>query len=217
MIKRVIKLITTYKYLVALLSVFNFLLTPVYISIFNSYAAEVVVINYTLVILSSSLIAANSKTKIRSYLLGLITLTFIWLEFSQPNSKLIEIIRLVSSFLMFSYFCYLLLSQLKSMGGISLQFIIGPILGFVYLGVIGGILSESLYLMNPKSFDFKSAISGYVFYYFSFISITTVGYGDITPATPPAQAITLLMNIIGQFYLAIVIAVFVGKYNNVKS
>jgi len=217
MIKRIIELISTYKYLVALLSVFNFLLTPVHISFLNLFAAGVVVINYSLVILASSLIAENSKTKIRSYVLGLIALVFIWLEFSQPDNKSIEILRLVSSFLMFSYFCYLLLSQLKNMGGISLQFIIGPILGFVYLGVIGGILYESLYLINPSSFDLKDGFSGYVFYYFSFISITTVGYGDVTPATPPAQAITLLMNIIGQFYLAIVIAVFVGKYNNVKS
>jgi len=217
MIKRIIELISTYKYLVALLSIFNFLLTPVHISLLNFFAAGVVVINYSLVILASSLIAENSKTKIRSYILGMIALVFIWLEFSQPDNKSIEILRLVSSFLMFSYFCYLLLKQLKNMGGISLQFIIGPILGFVYLGVIGGILSESLYLMNPSSFDLKGDFSGYVFYYFSFISVTTVGYGDVTPATAPAQAITLLMNIIGQFYLAIVIAVFVGKYNNVKS
>jgi len=99
------------------------------------------------------------------------------------------------------------------MGGISLQFIIGPI----YMGVIGGILFEILHLINPSSFHLKDIVSGYIFYYFSFISITTVGYGDVTPATPPAQAITLILNIIGQFYLAIVIAVFVGKYNNVKS
>lgn len=52
---------------------------------------------------------------------------------------------------------------------------------------------------------------------FSFISITTVGYGDITPMTPPAQSLTMVLNIIGQFYLAIVIAVFVGKYINEKS
>jgi len=62
-----------------------------------------------------------------------------------------------------------------------------------------------------------SSYSGYIFYYFSFISVTTVGYGDVTPITSQAQSITLTMNIIGQFYLAIVIAVFVGKYINVKS
>ena len=47
--------------------------------------------------------------------------------------------------------------------------------------------------------------------------MTSVGYGDITPITAPAQSLTLVMNIIGQFYLVIVIGVFVGKYINVKS
>ncbi len=213
--RRLIELVTKYKYLVALLSVFNFLLTPVHVSIVESFAAEIVVINYSLVILASSLIAASIKTKLRSYVLGAMALVFIWLEFSNPENHLIESLRLTSSFLLFSYFFYLLVNQLKEMGQINLQFIIGPILGFVYLGVIGGILFETLYLINSSSFHLQSTtITGYIFYYFSFISITTVGYGDVAPATPPAQAITLILNIIGQFYLAIVIAVFVGKYIN---
>ena len=92
-----------------------------------------------------------------------------------------------------------------------------PILGFLYLGIIGGILFEVMHFFDSHSFKLVHGFSGFSFYYFSFISITTVGYGDITPLTSPAQSLTLVMNIIGQFYLAIVIAVFVGKYINVKS
>ena len=85
------------------------------------------------------------------------------------------------------------------------------------MGIIGGILFESIHLMDPKSFKLIAGFSGYSFYYFSFISITTVGYGDITPLTALAQSLTLVLNVIGQFYLTIIIAVFVGKYINVKS
>ena len=92
-----------------------------------------------------------------------------------------------------------------------------PILGFLYLGIIGGILFEVMHFFDSHSFKLAHGFSGFSFYYFSFISITTVGYGDITPLTSPAQSLTMVMNIIGQFYLAIVIAVFVGKYINVKS
>ncbi|KAA1246809.1 potassium channel family protein [Aquimarina sp. RZ0] len=215
--KRVIKILNTYKYLIALISVFNFLLTPIHASISDLYPAHVVVINYTLVILASSLIASNTNTRIRTYILGLIALLFIWLEFSNPFIDIIKVLRLSSSFLLFSYFCFLLLQQLKAIKNINLQFILGPILGFIYLGIIGGILFESIHFIDPVSFHLRGDYSGYIFYYFSFISITTVGYGDVTPLTPQAQAITLVMNIIGQFYLAIVIAVFVGKYINVKS
>ena len=98
----------------------------------------------------------------------------------------------------------------------SLQFILGPILGFLYLGIIGGVLFEFVHYLDPNSFQLIQGFSGYSFYYFSFISMTSVGFGDITPLTAPAQSLTLVMTIIGQFYLVIVIGVFVGKYINVN-
>ena len=210
------EILDKYKYLIALISVLNFLLTPLHASIGGVNPAYAVVINYTLVILASSLIASSPKTKLRAYILGSIALVFIWMEFSSPYSETVKVLRLLTSLMLFIYFCILLLNQLKRIDKINLQFILGPILGFIYLGVIGGILFEFMHLVDPSSFHLRGYLSGYIFYYFSFISITTVGYGDITPLTPQAQAVTLVMNIVGQFYLAIVIAVFVGKYINVK-
>ncbi len=214
--EKIIEILDTYKYLIALISVFNFLLTPIHNSVSGMYPAQVVVINYTLVILASSLIASNRRTRLRSYILGILALIFIWLEFSNLNSNIIKALRLSSSCILFIYFCILLLQQLKRIKNINLQFILGPILGFIYLGIIGGNIFETIHFIDPNSFQLMDGYSGYVFYYFSFISITTVGYGDITPLTPQAQSVTLVMNIIGQFYLAIVIGVFVGKYINVK-
>lgn len=210
-------LLENYKYLIALLSVFNFLLTPIHIMISGLHPAYVVVVNYTLVILSSSLIASMKTAKIVTYLLGFLTLLTIWLEFTNPNSKSILICRLVFSLLLFACFCVILVRQLLKIKAINLQFILGPILGFLYLGIIGGALFELIHFFDASSFELVKAFSGFSFYYFSFISITTVGYGDITPLTAPAQSLTLVMNIIGQFYLVIVMGVFVGKYINTKS
>ena len=208
--------IKKHKYLIALLSVFNFLLTPIHIGIGNLNPAYVIVINYTLVIIGSSLIASKIHAKWTTYIIGFITLLAIWLEFSNDTSKLILIFRLLFSFLLFACFCVILIRQLLNIKEVNLQFILGPLLGFLYLGIIGGILFETIQFLDPNSFQLIKGYSGYSFYYFSFISITTVGYGDITPLTAPAQSLTLVMNIIGQFYLAIVIGVFVGKYINTK-
>ena len=210
-------LLEDYKYLIALLSAFNFLLTPIHIAISGLNPAHVTVINYTIVILSSSLIATKKRAKVITYLLGFLTLTTIWLEFSNDNSEAILICRLVFSFLLFVCFCVILIRQLLKIKAINLQFILGPILGFLYFGIIGGVLFEFVHFLDANSFQLIKSFSGYSFYYFSFISITSVGYGDITPITAPAQSLTLVMNIIGQFYLVIVIGVFVGKYINVKS
>ncbi len=205
------------KYLLALFSMFNFLLTPIAIAISGYNPAYVIVLNFTLVILASSLIASKSRTRVLTYVLGFITLGAIWLEFSNATSQNFLLFRLVTSLLLFINFCVLLLKQLREIKEVNLQFIMLPILGFLFLGVIGGTLFEAMHFFDPNSFNMVRGFSGFSFYYFSFISITTVGYGDITPLTAPAQSLTLVLNIIGQFYLAIVIAVFVGKYINEKS
>ena len=206
-----------YRYLIALLCVFNFLLTPIHIAISGFTSAYVIVINYTLVIISSSILASIKFARLVTYAIGFLTLLAIWLELSDTNSTLILGWRLMLSFLLFACFCVILVRQLSKIKEVNLQFILGPLLGFLYLGIIGGILFEAIHLFDSNSFNLVDGYSGYSFYYFSFISITTVGYGDITPLSSPAQSLTLVMNIIGQFYLAIVIGVFVGKYINTKS
>jgi hypothetical protein len=47
--------------------------------------------------------------------------------------------------------------------------------------------------------------------YFSYITMTTVGFGDITPVRGPAQAVTLLHAVIGQLYLVSIVAAVVGN------
>lgn len=217
MIEKMKMLMGKYKYLIALLSVFNFLLTPIHIILTGINPAKIIVVSYTLVILSSSLIATIKQVKFITYILGLIIILLVWLEYSYPNSISILKYRLFISFLLFTSFCFILIRQLLRIKEINLQFILGPILGFLYLGIIGGILFESIQFLDSSSFQITPEFTGYSFYYFSFISITSVGYGDITPLTAPAQSLTLVMNIIGQFYSIIVVGVFVGKYINVKS
>ena len=46
--------------------------------------------------------------------------------------------------------------------------------------------------------------------YYSFVTITTIGYGDITPLTSQARSLSLLEAVFGQLYLAVVIARLVG-------
>jgi hypothetical protein len=49
--------------------------------------------------------------------------------------------------------------------------------------------------------------------YYTFVTYTTTGYGDILPASQFAKTFTILIGISGQLYVAIIIALLVGKFS----
>ena len=55
-----------------------------------------------------------------------------------------------------------------------------------------------------------SAALGHQLFYFSFVTLTTLGYGDMTPAVPTTQALAYLEAIAGQMYIAILVAGLIG-------
>jgi hypothetical protein len=48
--------------------------------------------------------------------------------------------------------------------------------------------------------------------YFSFVTLTTTGYGDIAPVTAHARSLAILEQLAGTFYIAILIARLTGLY-----
>jgi len=48
--------------------------------------------------------------------------------------------------------------------------------------------------------------------YYSLVTMTTLGYGDITPASGVAKSFSALEAVVGQLYLVVVIAWLVGNY-----
>jgi cytochrome c-type biogenesis protein CcmH/NrfF len=49
-------------------------------------------------------------------------------------------------------------------------------------------------------------------YYFAFVSLTTVGFGDIVAVTPPAQMATVALSVSGPLYLAVVMGLLISRY-----
>ncbi len=48
--------------------------------------------------------------------------------------------------------------------------------------------------------------------YFSYVTLLTIGFGDITPVTALAQKAAILIGLMGQIYLVVITAIIVGKY-----
>ena len=73
-------------------------------------------------------------------------------------------------------------------------------------------------LIDPASFNLPQGQSDFLlFEYYSFVTLTTLGYGDITPLTKVAKAFSVLEAVVGQLYLVVVVAWFVGMRVSRKS
>ncbi len=83
---------------------------------------------------------------------------------------------------------------------------------FVRLHALLGALAPDSYQANGPPLSASSDMMRIaVFQYFSTITLTTVGFGDIVPVTPAARLVTGLEAIVGMLYLAVVIATLVGR------
>jgi voltage-gated potassium channel Kch len=55
------------------------------------------------------------------------------------------------------------------------------------------------------------------FLYYGFVTLTTLGYGDILPLTPLARSLASFTALFGQLYLVTIMAFLIGKYLNTKN
>jgi hypothetical protein len=98
--------------------------------------------------------------------------------------------------------------------------IFGVMGGYVSLGLIGYFLLLGVEIAEPGSFigiDYTGSMTrNEDLFYFAYITLMTIGYGDITPGSPLAQKASILIGLLGQFYLVILTAVVVGKYINAE-
>lgn len=86
---------------------------------------------------------------------------------------------------------------------------------YLLIGVTWSVIFLWMENRVPGSFNLGSTSpteGTYIFIYYSFVTLTTLGYGDISPLTNPARAMVILEAVIGQLYLAVLIARLVGAY-----
>jgi voltage-gated potassium channel Kch len=97
--------------------------------------------------------------------------------------------------------------------------------GYLMLGMSFSILIGLTCAIDSTSFSFSHLKEGldtsvsYVssYFYYGFVTLTTLGYGDVVPLTPAARSLSIFTSITGQMYVAIIIALIVSKYLSQKS
>jgi voltage-gated potassium channel len=88
--------------------------------------------------------------------------------------------------------------------------------GYVHLGLTGGQLATALEVLQPGSFSLGRMLPGEELVqhlsYFSFVTLGTLGYGDVLPATALAESFAVLLSVVATLYVTLMIGLLLSRY-----
>ncbi len=150
-------------------------------------------------------------------LLLIILLTYLFENLVSDSESLINYIRFAFFFLFYAMVTIEVISQVWRAKKVNETVILGLISGYICLGLLGFFLFMSIEIIEPGSIDglgegIDSAFGRASLIYFSYITLMTIGYGEIVPVSDLARNASVLLGLLGQFYLVIITAIVVGKF-----
>jgi hypothetical protein len=98
---------------------------------------------------------------------------------------------------------------------VTVQLVMGLLVIYVLVGVTFGLTYELIEFLNPAAFtQGAQGISGSV--YFSFVTLATLGYGDVTPGVDIMRSLAVAEAVVGQLYLVSVVSVAASRLGSVR-
>jgi hypothetical protein len=135
----------------------------------------------------------------------------------------LAIARNILGLTMIGYVIIMLIKHLFTTRTVTIDTIAASLCAYLLLGVLWSIAYTLEDILQPGSFHFANADEApggihfggersiYALYY-SFVTMTTLGFGDITPTTAAARMLSAVQAVVGQIYLAVLVARLVGMH-----
>jgi hypothetical protein len=206
---------STVEFLVAL--VLLFVAAPVVDKL--PYGRSVETALMTLVLVSGVLAVGRShRTLLWAMVLVLPAVVGRWTNHFWPELVPVEI-SLVAGLLFLIFLVVQFLRFILSAPRVNAEVMYAGISVYLLLGLSWMFAYQIVARLVPGSFAFNAGptgqtMDGFTAYYFSFVTLTTVGYGDITPVTNGARALAAMEAMTGTLYLAVLISRLVALYSS---
>ncbi|MGD8629070.1 MAG: ion channel [bacterium] len=129
----------------------------------------------------------------------------------------IDALSIVLSVLFYGFLIALLIRYIISAKEVTADILYGSVCVYLLMGIVFAIIYRFIDVLDPAAFSGGAAVSGGApkggeFTYFSFVTLTTLGYGDILPVSRYAKTFAFLEAIAGTLYVAILISRLVSLY-----
>ncbi|MCP4623840.1 MAG: hypothetical protein GY850_09950 [bacterium] len=195
--------------------------TIVLVPILKEFAALRIFLDIFITAIYISMVYTVSNKKQHLYigaLLAMAMLISLWLQYFHQNNLIFAFGRISGILLLIMVIINTLTLIFKS-EDVTIEVIYAAILVYLLMALMWSFVYGLLGLINSASFNVGlSPGQSYQmrFIYYSFVTITTLGYGDITPATDLASSFSILEAVVGQLYLVVVVAWLVGMHSSKK-
>jgi hypothetical protein len=153
--------------------------------------------------------------------LGAPSLIGVWTGYFLPGLPRAPLAVAFHAFavLFFAFTIVTILGTILRAGTVTADGIYGALCGYLLVGLAFAHVYCIIESVIPGSFrgdeKFMAQIQAqhdrqFLLSYFSFITLTTVGYGDIVPTSASARSVAVVEAILGQFYIAVLLAQLIG-------
>lgn len=176
-----------------------------------------------LLIFGVYIVSDNRKILIISICVALLTFVVTWFNVLLQSINLL-LAGLILEITFFTITTITIISHVLEYKKVTSDKIYGAICAYLLIGIIWALIYTTIEHAIPNSFAFNTGFSANFhalhsqrfyfvhFIYYSFVTQTTLGYGDITPLSNPARMLSSIEAVIGQLYVAVLIARLVGLH-----
>ena len=201
-----------------------FCLTPIFER--SNLGKFVLELLYSIVLLSGALaIAKTRRLEVIGVLAAVAGLVATWLSYAFDTSTTVAVVSYAFNVVFLSFVAVVILLDVVKHEQITMDKVLGAVCVYVLMGIIWGMVYAIIQLGSvDAAFHMAENISASVpskdriqmmdsqLMYFSFITLTTVGFGDIVPVHSVARALSCVEAVIGQVYLAVLVAYLVARH-----
>ena len=183
----------------------------------------IVTILFSLVLLAGILAVAERKgVLLIAIVLAIPAIVGRWINHYQPH-VLSPVIFLTAALILIAFVVANLLRFVFRAPSVNVEVLCASIAAYLMLGLMWAMAYWLVDQLTPGgAFSFNTnagprSMKGFTGFYFSFITLSTVGYGDITPVSRIARWLAAMEAMTGLLYVAVLIARLVSLYSSPKS